>query len=206
MIGTDTTQLILASQSPRRRELLQQMQLAFHVHVVEIDESVVNDELPEDYVRRMAIEKAAAAYLDLRNEHKKFGRLLVLGADTSVIINNNILGKPKDQADAKVHLDMLSGSIHQVLTAVAIAAGSEDDNKPHIQTVVSHSEVEFMNMTSKQIAAYLNTDEPYDKAGSYAVQGLAAQFIKNIRGSYSGIMGLPIFETAELLRPYGYLL
>jgi len=206
MTGTDTTQLILASQSPRRRELLQQMEVAFHVHVIEIDEAVVANELPEDYVERMAIEKAAAAYHDLRIEHKKFGRLLVLGADTSVIINKKILGKPQNKDDAHEQLEMLSGDIHQVFTAVAIAVGTEDDNKPHIQTVVSRSEVEFAELSDKQISTYLETDEPYDKAGSYAIQGLAAQFVKNINGSYSGIMGLPIFETTELLRPYGYVL
>jgi len=182
------------------------MEVDFHVHVFEIDESVVPNELPEDYVKRMAIEKATGAYHDLRTVHKKFGRLLVLGADTSVIINNIILGKPKDVVDATKQLELLSGNTHHVFTSVAIAVGTEDDNKPHIQTVVSRNEVEFMSLSSEQIAAYLQTDEPYDKAGSYAVQGLAAQFIKNISGSYSGIMGLPIFETAELLRPYAYVL
>lgn len=206
MTGTDTTQLILASQSPRRRELLQQLELAFHVHVVEIDESVVNDELPEDYVKRMAIGKATAAYHSLRIEHKKFGHLLVLGADTAVIIGNKILGKPKDEEDARHHLEMLSGKTHHVLTSIAIAVGTEVDKKPNIQTAVSRSEVEFTSLSVEQITAYLKSDEAYDKAGSYAIQGLAAQFIKNIKGSYSGIKGLPIFETAELLRPYGYLL
>lgn len=206
MTSTQTTQLILASQSPRRRELLQQMEVSFHVHVVEIDESVAEGEPPEDYVKRMAIEKAAAAYHSLRTEHKKFGQLLVLGADTSVIIGDMILGKPSDSTHAREHLNLLSGNTHHVFTAVAIATGTEDDDKPHIQTTVSRSAVKFASLTSEQIEAYIKTDEPYDKAGSYAVQGLAAQFIKNINGSYSGVMGLPIYETAELLRPFGHTL
>jgi len=206
MPTTQTTQLILASQSPRRRELLQQMEVRFHVHVVAIDETVSANEEAETYVTRMAIEKAQAAYHSLRIEHKKFGTLLILGADTSVVIDREILGKPSDITQARSHLEKLAKNKHQVFTAVAVAYGEEDASKLDIQTRVSCSEVEFASLSVQQIEAYLQTEEPYDKAGSYAVQGLAAQFIKNINGSYSGIMGLPIFETAELLRPYGYML
>jgi len=206
MPNTQTAQLILASASPRRRELLQQMQLDFHVHVVEIDESVLDAETSESYVERMAKEKAYAAYQNLRNEHKKFGQLLVLAADTTVVCNQHILGKPIDKDDARKHLQLLSGNTHKVLSSVALAIGDEQNNDPDIQTVVSNNQVEFTQISDKQIEAYLNTDEPYDKAGSYAVQGLAAQFIKRIEGSYSGIMGLPIFETSQLLQPHGYLL
>jgi len=206
MIGTDSTELILASQSPRRRELLQQMEIDFHVHVAAIDEAIHTAEAPEDYVKRMASEKAYVAYSSLRIEHKKFGQLLVLGADTIVVINTQILGKPKDVYMAREHLHALSGQKHVVYTAVALASGAEKSKNPDIQIRVSHSKVEFTTLTTGQIEAYLQTDEPYDKAGSYAVQGLAAQFIKNINGSYSGSMGLPIFETAELLKPYGYTL
>jgi len=203
MSNVDTSQLILASASPRRRELLQQMQLDFHVNIVEIDESPLSNEAPIVYVERMAQGKAHAAYTSLREEHKKFGRLLVLGADTSVVCDDHILGKPDDKQAARAHLEMLSGREHYVLSSVCLLVGEDDQKSPDIQTVVSKSKVEFMQLSESDIEAYLQTDEPYDKAGSYAVQGLAAQFIKRIEGSYSGIMGLPIFETAQLLKPHG---
>ncbi len=199
MTTTHTTQLILASASPRRRELLQQIELQFHVHVVEIDETPRLNEKPGDYVLRMAESKASAAYKNLREEHKKFGRLVVLSADTSVICDELILGKPFDKEAARKQLRMLSGRVHQVLTSVAVLAADEDQLTPFVQTLVSQSSVEFAQLTSEGIEKYLQTDEPYDKAGSYAVQGMAAQFIKHISGSYSGIMGLPLFETAQLL-------
>lgn len=199
MTTTHTTQLILASASPRRRELLQQIELQFHVHVVEIDETPHTNESPNAYVLRMAENKASAAYENLRVEHKKFGRLVVLSADTSVICDGVILGKPQDKDAARKHLQMLSGREHMVLTSVAVLAADEDQDAPFVQSLVSQSSVEFTELTSQAIEKYLQTDEPYDKAGSYAVQGMAAQFIKNIQGSYSGIMGLPLYETATLL-------
>lgn len=198
MTTTHTTQLILASASPRRRELLQQIELQFHVHVIEVDETPKQNESPREYVLRIAENKASAAYKDLREEHKKFGRLVVLSADTSVICDEHILGKPKDKASARLQLQMLSGREHQVLTAIAVIAADEEE-VPVVQTLVSQSSVEFKKLSSDDIEKYLQTEEPYDKAGSYAVQGMAAQFIKNIQGSYSGIMGLPLFETASLL-------
>ncbi len=199
MTTTQTTQLILASASPRRRELLQQIDLQFHVHVVEIDETPNANERPSDYVLRMAETKAAAAYKNLREEHKKFGRLVVLSADTSVICDELILGKPSDKDAARIQLKMLSGREHLVLTSVAVLAADEGQEVSLVQSIVSESRVEFVQLTTDEIEKYLQTDEPYDKAGSYAVQGLAAQFIKNINGSYSGIMGLPLYETAQLL-------
>jgi septum formation protein len=202
MTTTHTTQLILASASPRRCELLQQIELDFHVHVVEIDETPKPQESPITYVERMAKSKARAAYTNLREDHKKFGFLVVLAADTSVICDGEILGKPADKNAARAHLNMLSGRTHEVFTAVAVAAADEDETDLKLQSVVSESTVEFMTLDTELIEAYLQTDEPYDKAGSYAIQGLAAQFIKHIEGSYSGIMGLPLFETAQLLKPY----
>lgn len=202
MTSTHTTQLILASASPRRCELLQQIELDFHVHVVEIDETPLQNENPHDYVVRMAKTKARAAYLNLREEHKKFGFLVVLAADTSVISDGEILGKPTDKSEARTHLKMLSGRQHEVLTAVSVAAADEDTPELHIQSAVSQSTVEFSNLDDELIEAYLQTEEPYDKAGSYAIQGLAAQFVKHINGSYSGIMGLPLYETALLLKPF----
>jgi len=206
MSATSIKQLVLASQSPRRRELLQQLHLDFHVHVVQIDETVRAGEKAEAYVQRMANEKAMAAYLDLRLEHKKFGQLLVLGADTAVIIDQQILGKPDDRKQAHEYLQLLSGRTHTVMTAVTLASGADMQAQVDIQTLVSHSAVEFASLTVAQIATYLDTEEPYDKAGSYAVQGLAAQFIRQLTGSYSGVMGLPLYETAQLLRPHGYVI
>jgi len=200
MTSTHTTQLILASASPRRRDLLQQIDVQFHVHVVEIDETPHKNESPSKYVARMAESKAAAAYKNLRDEHKKFGRLVVLAADTSVVCDQLILGKPKNKDTARKHLQELSGRKHRVLTSIAIFSADENEVNPSIQSLVSESIVEFMEMTPQDIEKYLHTEEPYDKAGSYAVQGIAAQFIKHIEGSYSGIMGLPLYETAQLLR------
>lgn len=202
MTSTHTTQLTLASASPRRCELLQQIELDFHVHVVEIDETPLSGESPSNYVERIALSKAKAAYTNLRGEHKKFGFLVVLAADTSVICDTEILGKPLDKENARQQLKMLSGRTHEVLTAVAVAAADEGVLEARVQSVVSRSTVEFAILSDGLIEAYLQTDEPYDKAGSYAVQGLAAQFIKRIDGSYSGIMGLPLFETAQLLKPF----
>ncbi|NNM13654.1 MAG: septum formation inhibitor Maf [Gammaproteobacteria bacterium] len=201
MTSTHTTQLILASASPRRSELLQQLELEYHVHVVEIDEVPQTGEAPANFVERMAKSKAQAAYINLREEHKKFGLLVVLGADTSVVCDGEILGKPDDKDAARTQLQLLSGRTHEVLTGVAIAAADED-SEMRVQFALSHSEVEFEVIDDSIIEAYLQTDEPYDKAGSYAVQGLAAQFIKHISGSYSGIMGLPLYETAKLLKPF----
>ena len=198
MTTTHTTHLVLASASPRRRELLQQIELQFHVHVIDIDETPEENESPKDYVLRMAESKASAAYKNLREEHKKFGRLVVLSADTSVICDGKILGKPKDKASAREQLLMLSGREHQVLTSIAVIAADEEEELL-VKSLVSQSLVEFKQLSSEEIEKYLQTDEPYDKAGSYAVQGMAAQFIKNIQGSYSGIMGLPLYETASLL-------
>ena len=200
MTTTHTTHLILASASPRRRELLQQIQVQFHVHVVEIDETPKADESPKVYALRMAETKAIAAYKNLREEHKKFGRLVILSADTSVVSDSQILGKPNDKNSAREQLLVLSGRKHRVLTSIAIISADEDESDPSVQSVVSESIVEFKELTAEDLEKYLQTDEPYDKAGSYAVQGIAAQFIKSIQGSYSGIMGLPLFETADLLR------
>jgi len=201
MTSTHTRQLILASASPRRCELLQQIELDFHVHVVEIDETPQNSESPREYVVRMAKTKSRAAYLNLREVHKKFGFLVILSADTSVICDSEILGKPKDKNAARQQLTLLSGRTHEVLTAVAIASGEEGD-EAKIEFALSASTVEFATLSEETIESYLQTEEPYDKAGSYAIQGMAAQFIKHIDGSYTGIMGLPLYETALLLKPY----
>ncbi len=183
-------QIILASSSPRRRELLDQIQVSYEVLAVNIDESHIPGEVAEHFVKRLAAEKAQAGY------HQK-PHSLTLGSDTIVVIGSNILGKPENKAQAVEMLSLLSGNTHQVMTAVAV------HSKQYKACVLSISEVEFAELTDQQIDAYWETGEPKDKAGAYGVQGIAAQFIKKINGSYSGIMGLPLFETAQLLKESG---
>jgi septum formation protein len=182
--------IILASASPRRQELLKQIKIHHQVQCVDIDEMPKLNELPADYVLRLAIEKAAAC-------KKKFSpKLPILAADTSVIFNNKILGKPKDEADAKAMLSELSGNTHHVFTAIALF-GKES------HSALSITEVTFKSLTDAQIHAYWQSGEPIDKAGSYAIQGIASAFIERINGSFSGVMGLPLFETTQLLAREG---
>jgi len=183
-------QIILASSSPRRRELLDQIQVNYEVLPVNIDESHTPGETAEQFVRRLAVAKAQAGY------HQK-PHCLSLGSDTIVVVDSTILGKPENKAHAIEILSLLSGRKHQVMTAVAIHSSEYN------ACVISVSEVEFAELTRSQIDAYWETGEPKDKAGAYAVQGIAAQFIKRMSGSYSGIMGLPLFETAQLLEKSG---
>lgn len=181
--------IYLASRSPRRRELLSQMAVDFAVLIADVDESVEPGESPQDYVQRIATEKARAGVSLLAAEDKK----PVLAADTAVIVDQTIFGKPVNDDDARRMLKMLSGHTHQVMTALALA--SEND----LKTALSVSEVRFAAMTEAEIDWYIQTGEGRDKAGSYAVQGLGAIFIDQIQGSYSGIMGLPVRETGQLL-------
>ena len=181
--------IYLASQSPRRRELLSQIGVEFSVLSVDVDESQLADETAIDYVQRVAIAKAQAGWDSLGDE----ARLPVLGSDTSVVLADTILGKPKNNDDARAMLQQLSGRRHQVMTAVAIVTKSKTRCELHV------SEVSFAELTDADIDWYISTKEGVDKAGGYAVQGLAAIFIKEIKGSYSGIMGLPVRETALLL-------
>jgi len=182
--------ITLASSSPRRRELLDQIQVSYEVFPVNIDESYRQGEPPEQFVKRLALEKAQAAY-------EKIPDRPALGSDTIVVLGQQILGKPENRQMAIEMLAMLSGCKHQVMTAVCICSAN------FRQCVLSTSEVEFTELNLQQIEEYWLTGEPADKAGAYGIQGQAAKFIKNIRGSYSGIMGLPLFETAELLKAAG---
>ena len=194
--------LYLASKSPRRREILASMGIA-DVRVLhagpailtayEGDETQRPGESCEDYVVRTACDKARQALARIRTEN--LPPLPVLAADTVVICEGVILGKPADRGEARRFMQTLSGRTHEVRTAVAVADGVSDE----LVTAVSVSQVEFAPLTDAQIEAYIACDEPYDKAGGYAVQGLAGLFIRRIAGSYSGIMGLPVFETAALL-------
>ncbi|MCU7906710.1 MAG: Maf family nucleotide pyrophosphatase [Candidatus Thiodiazotropha sp. (ex Epidulcina cf. delphinae)] len=184
--------IYLASRSPRRRELLRQIGVSHSPADIEVDECVHPAESPEAYVLRLAIEKVRAGLL-LTNEME---RLPVLAADTTVVIGGEILGKPRDREQGLSMLRRLSGHTHEVYTAVAL--GSR-----RIETRLSLSRVTFRPMSGTEIEAYWESGEPADKAGGYAIQGLGAQFVKELQGSYSGVMGLPLFETAELLRGEG---
>ncbi|MGH8140506.1 MAG: Maf family protein [Steroidobacteraceae bacterium] len=182
--------LCLASVSPRRRELLSQIGVAYTVAAADIDETVLPGEAPRDYVARLAREKAQAV-------RRSGQRLPVLAADTTVVLDGSIYGKPRDQADAVAMLGRLSGRTHEVLTAVALA------DSHGVRQRLSASAVRFRSLTAAQCAAYWETGEPRGKAGGYAIQGLGAVFIESLSGSYSAVMGLPLFETAGLLRAAG---
>jgi septum formation protein len=179
--------LYLASQSPRRSALLDQIQVTYQTLHVDTDESVQVGESPASYVQRVALQKAQAGHA-LQPQH------YVLGADTSVIFQQHILGKPTDKADAQRMLGNLSGQTHQVMTAVALVTAQQQ------LCVLNTSLVTFRVISDAEIEAYIETQEPMGKAGSYAVQGLASVFIQHIEGSYSGIMGLPLYETTQLLQ------
>ena len=182
--------IYLASKSPRRRELLEQIGVKFSVLSIDVDESRLANEMPVDYVTRVALAKATAGWNSLAADNK----LAVLGSDTSVVLGDIILGKPKDEGDARKMLLQLSGCEHHVLTAVVVVQGDT------VLSALSSSVVSFAALSTTDIDWYLSTKEGVDKAGGYAVQGLAAMFIEQIKGSYSGIMGLPLRETSQLLQ------
>ncbi|RIZ67890.1 MAG: septum formation inhibitor Maf [Methylococcales bacterium] len=183
-------QLILASASPRRKELLDQINVRYQVYPVDLDETPLPNEKPLAYVQRLAAEKSAACVAALKTE------LPVLAADTSVILGDMIMGKPQTQADAVAMLSQLSGKTHQVYSAISLRG------REHSQAV-SITEVTFRRLTEREIISYWDTGEPIDKAGSYAIQGIGGIFVESIVGSFSGVVGLPLFETAELLSKQG---
>ncbi|MCP5422915.1 MAG: septum formation inhibitor Maf [Chromatiaceae bacterium] len=181
--------IILASQSPRRAALLDQIGIAYQVVPAHVDETLHADERAADYVERVALAKAAAV-------HALHPDRVVLAADTAVVLDQQILGKPRDRDDALNVLASLSGRTHEVLTGVAVASVER-------RYALNVSRVVFRALTDAEIAAYWDSGEPADKAGAYAVQGIAAAFIERIEGSYSGVMGLPLFETMALLHQAG---
>ncbi|MDA1342783.1 MAG: Maf family protein [Proteobacteria bacterium] len=191
-------QIILASASPRRKELLAQINVTPIIHPVDLDETPLPDEQPLAYVQRLAAEKSAlcAATLNDKSATILNSDFPVLAADTAVVIDNRILGKPRDQEDGIAMLSLLSGRTHQVYTALSLRG------RQHWQ-MVSVTDVTFRSLTEVEMLAYWRTEEPSDKAGGYAIQGLGSLFIESINGSYSGVMGLPLFETAELLEKQG---
>lgn len=182
----------LASASPRRRELLQQLGVRFSVQVADVPEVIREAESPEQFVQRLAIEKASTVWHALIPAQRR----PVLGADTVVVIDDHILGKPASREQARQMLERLSGRTHQVMTGVALVSQQHS-------VCVNVSEVRFRDLQAREIDAYWQTGEPVDKAGAYAIQGYAAAFIEHLSGSYSGVMGLPLYETSQLLRQQG---
>ncbi len=190
-------QIILASASPRRRELLDQIAVSYIVQPANIDETPENVETAEDYVIRIAAEKSACC------QKMAVSELPILAADTSVVIDGQILGKPEDEKHAIEMLQLLSEKKHYVYSAVSFrSAASSGKNTFHHQTL-SVTEVNFRKIELKEIKAYWETAEPQGKAGAYAIQGLGSIFVESIKGSFSGVVGLPLFETVELLSKQG---
>ncbi|MGC2165117.1 MAG: nucleoside triphosphate pyrophosphatase [Gallionella sp.] len=194
--------IYLASQSPRRRELLKQIGVNFevillrqdHRRKIDIDETPLAEELPEVYVQRISREKAIVGWRSLGS--RSMPPFPVLAADTTVTLDGKIFGKPENAEHASTMLLQFSGREHQVHSAVAIAMND------HVEVVVSTSKVRFAELDEDRIRRYLLSGEFIDKAGGYAIQGLAGAFIEHLSGSYSGVMGLPLFETVQLLRRF----
>jgi len=183
--------LILASASPRRRELLSLFDIDFDVEPADIDESIAAGERPDAYVLRMAREKALAV-------HPRFEHCFVLGSDTAVVLDGECLGKPGDDDEARAMLERLSGREHTVLSAVALVAPDGG-----VGERLSVTRVDMAPMTDEWIAGYVASGEPHDKAGAYGIQGAAGIWVRALSGSYTSVVGLPLFETGELLRGVG---
>jgi nucleoside triphosphate pyrophosphatase len=182
----------LASKSPRRKELLLQIGVEFECLSADIDESVRNNEAPLDYVQRIAQSKAVAGWSS--NARKQ--EIPLVAADTSVVVGEQILGKPKSKQDAIQMLNMLSDNTHLVMTCVVVTNGLKTVNKTSV------TEVKFAKLKEQQMLDYIATGDCFDKAGGYGIQGYAARFIENINGSYTGVVGLPVFETAQILEQF----
>lgn len=185
--------LYLASGSPRRRELLTQIGVAFTAISADIDETPLAEESPSAYVERLARGKAEAG----RRSVVSAQRFCVLGADTAVVLDGKILGKPVDEADACAMLMMLSGKEHEVLTAIAVLEGERCESR------VVRSLVRFRPISREEASAYWASGEPRDKAGGYGIQGLGGVFVAGLNGSYSAVVGLPVCETCEVLGHFG---
>ena len=199
MAGPIERGIYLASRSPRRRELLAQIGVRFHLLLFrsrageppDVDETPLANEAPDTYVERMARAKAEAGWR--RMLQRNLPQSSVLAADTTVALDGRIYGKPANRQEAAQMLEQLSGHTHEVLTAVALK------HEDWLQSALSRSEVRFKKLSAREIEQYVASGEADDKAGAYAIQGRAARFIVELRGSYSGVMGLPLYETAQLL-------
>jgi len=188
------TNLYLASQSPRRRELLSQIGVQYQLLSVDVEECQGDTEQPSDYVQRLAIDKSTAGWRAL--QHANLPAAPVMGADTIVVLDGQVLEKPKNEAAAIAMLARLSGRIHHVFTAVALTSSSAQN------VVLSSTEVTFTRISELQARQYWQTGEPKDKAGGYGIQGAGAVFVESLAGSYSGVVGLPLFETQQLLNQF----
>ncbi len=185
-----TAQLLLASASPRRSDLLEQIGVSFSVLAVDIDESRREGESPVDYVSRLAVEKAQAGF------SRQEGQLPSLGADTIVVFDDQIFGKPRDQKQAEEMLLALSGKVHSVYTAVAL------NNGTHSAMAIVETRVGFRTISQSECLTYWQTGEPQGKAGAYAIQGRGGVFVEKLEGSYSAVVGLPLAETEQLLNKF----
>jgi len=185
-----TTNLILASGSPRRKLLLEQLAIIFEIEIPDVDESLVKGEAPEIYVTRLSEKKAQTV------AEKHDGEAVILAADTTVVLHGDILGKPESKEHGLQMLNALSGTMHDVLTGVSICNGARTE------TFCVRTEVTFRHLGAKEIAWYWKTGEPHDKAGSYGLQGAGAAFVETITGSYSNVIGLPLSETVLMLRDF----
>ena len=196
--------IYLASQSPRRRDLLKQIGINFQIlllrdqprRISDVDETPLPNEIATDYVQRICRAKALAAWNSVL--FRNLPQAPVLAADTIVALDNIIIGKPRDRKDAAVILRLLSGRKHQVFSAVAVILHER------IELRLSTTEVTFVELSDERIQRYILSNEALDKAGAYGIQGIAGAFVQRIEGSYSGVVGLPLFETAELLQSFGY--
>jgi len=189
--------LYLASQSPRRRELLAQLGVTFSVLDVDVTEIPLAKEAPVDYVQRVARDKAHAGWQSLAPQVQ--ADAVVIASDTEVVLDNRIFGKPNDAEDASRMLRTLAARAHEVMSAVWMISAE------HARGDICISRVRFAHLSEAAIAAYVATGEPFGKAGAYAIQGKGATFIEHLEGSYSGVMGLPLFETARLLQSFGVM-
>ena len=197
-------QIYLASQSPRRRDLLKQIGVNFRVLLMrndprrlsDVDETPLQLEMPADYVQRICKAKARTGWHSLLS--RDLPKLPVLSADTIVTLDNKIIGKPRDRADAAAMLRLLSGRKHRVLSAVALILDER------LEMRLSTTDVTFSTLSEEGIQRYLLSDEAHDKAGAYGIQGIGGAFVQRIEGSYSGVVGLPLYETVELLQSFGY--
>ena len=192
-----TKSVVLASASPRRTALLKQMNIAHRILPADIDETPKDGESPDTLVKRLAAEKALAVKAKLTQQGEMTNETVILASDTLIAFNGNSVGKPENKADAKRILRMLSGNKHEVLTAISAVSNAKQ------RTEVINTYVEFASLTDAQIDAYWETGEPADKAGSYAIQGIGGEFVVSINGSASAVVGLPLYETRQLLNAFG---
>ncbi|WP_333971028.1 Maf family protein [Alteromonas mediterranea] len=192
-----TKSVVLASASPRRTALLKQMNIAHTIQPADIDESPRLNETPLSLVSRLAAEKGLAVKAKLASKQTLTDDTVILASDTLIAFNGQSVGKPENKADAKRILTMLSGNTHEVLTAISVL------NNTRQQTQVITTSVTFAALTDEQITAYWETGEPADKAGSYAIQGIGGEFVVSINGSASAVIGLPLYETRQLLNEFG---